>query len=366
MKLESAYETALAEHNFASDPAQRAAIAELERVYVELNAQSRSNGWLAKARQYLPGGQGKIAPVRGLYMWGGVGRGKTFVMDVFFAALPIDQKLRFHFHRLMYRVHKHLAQLQDQVDPIEIVAEDLAAQARVICFDEFFVTEIGDAMILAKLLRGLFDRGVCLIATSNIEPHELYAGGLQRQQFLPAIDLLVKHTKVIELDGGNDYRLRALEQSELWHCPANEAAEEKLEEFFTVIAPDEGTRNTAIEVLGRDIPTRRRADSIAWFEFAELCDGPRSQNDYIELARAFQTIVLSNLPQLGSEQENQARRFIALVDEFYDRRVKLCVSAAAPISEIYQGQRLLQEFQRTHSRLLEMQSTDYLAAPHLS
>jgi cell division protein ZapE len=197
-------------------------------------------------------------------------------------------------------------------------------------------------------------------------PQELYADGLQRGQFLPVIDLLCTHTEVLELDAGHDYRLRVLERAELWHCPVNSATDQKLDNFFSALAPDAGTRDSKIEILGRDIVTRRRADGVAWFDFASLCDGPRSKDDYIELARAFQTIVISNIPVLGRQQEDQARRFIALIDEFYDRRVNICVSAAAPIDAIYQGSRLREPFQRTASRLIEMQSTRYLSAAHVT
>jgi cell division protein ZapE len=365
--LQTHYQHALDEHGFSSDPAQIEAVELLASVYTELCQQSPT-GFL-KALGSLPG-LGKLlgnpTPPKGAYLWGGVGRGKTFVMDVFFEALPFDDKLRFHFHRLMYRVHGRLKVLAGETDPIEIVAEELAAQASVICFDEFFVSEIGDAMILGKLLQGLFRRGVCLVATSNIPPDQLYRDGLQRQQFLPAIDLLKNHTTALNLDNGNDYRLRVLTQAEIWHSPLDPIADQNLDKYFTAIAPDMGTIGQTMEVLGRDIKTRQRADGIAWFDFSELCDGPRSQNDYIEIARAFQTVLLSNVPGLTSETENQARRFIALVDEFYDRRVKLIVSAACPITEIYTGSRLTMEFQRTTSRLLEMQSTDYLAAPHIT
>jgi cell division protein ZapE len=220
-------------------------------------------------------------------------------------------------------------------------------------------------MILAKLLKGLFSRGVTLVTTSNIPPDELYKDGLQRQQFLPAIQLLKTHTRVFELDGDNDYRLRVLEQAEIWHEPLDVLAEQNLHNYFSAIAPDTGSSGQSIEILGRDIMTRRRADGIAWFEFAELCDGPRSQDDYIELARAFQTVLVSNIPRLTTETENQARRFVALVDEFYDRRVKLICSAEMDIADTYAGQRLAKEFERTASRLLEMQSTAYLAMPHI-
>ena len=366
MSLSQQYNAALAEHGFTSDPAQLEAIEALKRIHAELCAAPPADGLRKRWQRRVLGALGNTKPVRGLYMWGGVGRGKTFVMDVFFASLPFDDKLRYHFHRLMYRVHKHLAELKGQVDPIEIVADEIANQTRVICFDEFFVTDIGDAMLLGKLLQALFARGVCLIATSNIAPEELYVGGLQRQRFLPAIDLLCEHTEVMQLDGGSDYRLRVLQQAELWHCSADLKVQQKLDEFFTALAPDAGSHETPIEILGRDIKLRRRADGIAWFDFTDLCDGPRSQDDYIELARTFQTVVISNVPVMNSERENQARRFIALIDEFYDRRVKICVSAEAPISSIYQGKRLEQAFQRTESRLMEMQSIRYLAAGHIT
>jgi cell division protein ZapE len=368
MNLHDQYAVTLQEHGFAADPAQLAAIDKLAGIRAALCAAGpvrTRGGSLAKLGKLL-GRQKSAGPVRGLYMWGGVGRGKTFVMDVFFASLPFNDKLRFHFHRLMYRVHKQLAELKDEVDPIDKVAANLAGQARVICFDEFFVTDIGDAMILGRLLSALFDRGVCLVATSNIVPAQLYAGGLQHQRFLPAIDLLTEHTEVFELDAGNDYRLRVLEQAELWHMPASATTEQRLDDFFCALAPDSGTQGLSIEILGRDIVTRRRAEGVAWFDFAELCDGPRSKDDYIELARAFQTVLISDIPELDGHQDDQARRFIALIDEFYDRRVKICASAATPIEDIYTGTRLAAAFKRTASRLSEMQSTRYLAAAHIT
>jgi len=355
------YNKALAEHGFTGDPSQYEAVELLETVHDALcSDQPRHTLWQTLLRK-----KPEQAPAMGAYLWGGVGRGKTFVMDVFFDALPFENKQRFHFHRLMYRVHGQLKKLQGKSDPIAIVADDLAASARVICFDEFFVADIGDAMILGRLLDALFNRGVSLIATSNIPPDDLYLDGLQRQQFLPAIELLKRYTHVINLDGGNDYRLRVLEQAEIWHAPLDAAADENLDSCFTAIAPDKGSIGQSMDILGREIRTRRRADGIAWFDFAELCDGPRSQDDYIEIARAFQTVLLADVPVMDREAENQARRFIALVDEFYDRRVKLIVSAAQPPDRIYTGSRLTMEFRRTLSRLTEMQSTQYLAQPHL-
>ncbi len=365
MNVRTCYLSALQSHGFESDPSQLAAVELLEPVYDGLCANNHAPKLLQKLLRQLAVPPKSQLPVQGAYLWGGVGRGKTFVMDVFFDALPFPDKKRFHFHRLMYRVHKQLKTLQGESDPIAAVADEIASETRIICFDEFFVADIGDAMILGRLLDALFSRGVSLVATSNISPDELYKDGLQRQQFLPAIELLKKHTQVLNVDGNIDYRLRVLEQAEIWHAPLDEQAEINLQNYFTAIAPEEGSEGCSMEILGRDVLTRRRADGIAWFDFTELCDGPRSQDDYIEIARAFQTVLLSNVPQLGSEQENQARRFIALVDEFYDRRVKLIVSAEQSASAIYTGRRLHMEFQRTLSRLTEMQSHQYLAQAHL-
>ena len=368
MNLHDRYLEAIKEHGFSPDEAQLAAIATLDRVREQLLGHASSASPMARLMpQFMQPwfGGGVTGPVPGAYLWGGVGRGKTFVMDLFFDSLPFEQKLRQHFHRMMYRIHGQLKKLGNHQDPLEHVAEELADRARVICFDEFFVADIADAMILGRLLDALFRRGVTLVATSNIPPHELYRDGLQRARFLPAIDLLAEHTEILNVDGRIDYRLRILEQAEIFHAPLDTAATRNLTDYFTRIAPDAGTHGTALEVLGRDIPMIRRADGVAWFTFGALCDGPRSQNDYIEIARSFQTVIVSDVPVLDRLREDQARRFIALVDEFYDRKVKLIISAAAPIAGLYTGRRLQQEFERTRSRLLEMQSTAYLAAPHV-
>jgi cell division protein ZapE len=368
MNLRQRYFDALDRHGYTPDDAQLTAIATLERVREDLLHESRRPGVAARLRRRLPrilGSGSDPEPTRGAYLWGGVGRGKTFVMDLFYDSLPFEQKLRQHFHRMMYHVHGQLKNLSDRRDPLETVADDLARRARVICFDEFFVADIADAMILGRLLDALFARGVSLVATSNIAPDELYRDGLQRQRFLPAIDLLKTHTEVQQVAGSTDYRLRVLEQAEIYHAPLDAEATRNLEAYFDDIAPETGTRGQPMDVHGRDIVTIRRADGIAWFDFGALCDGPRSQDDYIEIARSFQAVLLSDVPIMDRQKEDQARRFIALVDEFYDRRVKLIISAAAPIADIYAGTRLGDAFERTRSRLLEMQSTTYLAAPHV-
>ena len=363
-KHEALYLMRMDEMGLEPDIAQREALHSLARVHAGL-FQGRPRTSMLRVLKSKFDGNSVASPVKGLYMWGGVGRGKTTLMDVFFESLPFDDKLRYHFHRLMYRVHNRLAELNNVEDPIQVVADELADQARVICFDEFFVSDIGDAMILGRLMQALFERHVTLVATSNIPPENLYTDGLQRQQFLPCIALLEKHTEVLHVDADVDYRLRVLEQAEIYHSPLDALANQNLQRYFDQIAPDEGSSGQSIEILGRNLTTIRRSDGIAWFSFTTLCDGPRSKDDYIELARTFSTILLSNVPVMGLEQEDQARRFVALVDEFYDRRVKLIVSAEVPISELYLGKRVAMEFERTESRLLEMQSKAYLAEAHL-
>ena len=356
------YRAKVASGALAADPAQEKAVAALQRLYDELvRSGEPPRGWRrALARWFGP----KPASVRGLYLWGGVGRGKTFVMDLFYGALPFDDKLRRHFHRFMADVHEHLKELRDREDPLELVADRLAAQTRVICFDEFAVTDIADAMILGTLFAALFARGVALAATSNIEPGLLYKDGLQRQRFLPTIALLRKHCEILHVDGSVDYRLRVLERADVYQTPSGPAADAHLAEYFDAIAPDEGDHGGALEVLGRPIGYVRAADGVIWFDFAAICDGPRSQDDYIELSRLYQTVLVSDVPRFDALLENQARRFIALVDEFYDRRVKLILSAAAPATDLYAGDRLRHDFERTRSRLQEMQTHDYLASPH--
>lgn len=354
----------LDKEGFIEDSAQRMAVEKLQQLYEALIADEalrakQASSWFGKFRSK------KHEPVKGLYFWGGVGRGKTYLMDNFYESLPFDRKLRIHFHRFMQRVHSELKTLTDQSDPLLVVADRLAAETRIICFDEFFVSDIGDAMILAGLMEALFERGVSLVCTSNIIPDGLYKDGLQRARFLPAIALVNKHTEVVNVDGGTDYRLRTLQQAELYHHPLDEQAIRNLEKYFTQLAVEAGSsKGLELSVNGRTLKAERHADDIVWFDFKELCDGPRSQNDYIELAREFHAVILSNVPSMGSENDDQARRFINLIDEFYDRNVKLIVSAETAIHELYNGGRLNFEFERTESRLLEMQSEEYLASEH--
>jgi len=357
------YERRLAQGLIEHDPAQEPVIAELDRLHRELVAASeRERSVLGRLVRTF--GQRETA-VRGLYLWGSVGRGKTLLMDLFFHSLPFREKKRQHFHRFMAAAHAGLRDLKDVDNPLDIVADRFASECRVVCFDEFAVSDIADAMILGNLFTALFERGVTLAATSNIAPQDLYRDGLQRQSFLPAIAAIEANTEVLRIDGDRDYRLRVLEGASVYQSPDDAAARARLAESFAAIAPDEGEDAGSMEILGRPIDYLRISDGVVWLEFDAVCDGPRSQNDYIELAHEFQTVIVSGMPQLDVEKENQARRFIALVDEFYDRRVKLFLSAAVPLDALYSGKRLGREFERTRSRLIEMQSHDYLAAPHL-
>ncbi|VUD60011.1 Cell division protein ZapE [Thalassocella blandensis] len=360
------YQRDLKENGFQSDPAQEVAVQHLQRLYDEIVArhmaesESKFHNLLAWIKPK------KYPPLMGLYFWGGVGRGKTYLMDAFFESLPIKEKQRTHFHRFMRRVHQELKLLKNQKDTLDIVADKLASEAKVLCFDEFFVSDITDAMILANLLQALFDRGVTLVATSNIIPDHLYKDGLQRARFLPAIALLKQYTEVVNVDGGVDYRLRTLEQAELFYSPLDQQAQASLTQLFSSLVPDTSKveSDKALDIEGREICALKVGEGVAWFEFRELCDGPRSQNDYIELAREFNTILVANVPALGERNDDQAKRFIYLVDEFYDRNVKLIISAEKDIPSLYGQGKASFEFQRTVSRLLEMQSQEYLARAH--
>jgi len=362
MSPQAKYRALLEDPGFSVDPAQERVVGLLEDLHQTLERRrGESNGWWSR----LVGRTSRRAePITGLYLWGGVGRGKTMLMDMFYEGQPAHDRMRMHFHRFMQRVHHELRDLAGTTDPLQQVAEHLADESRLLCFDEFFVSDIGDAMILAELLDGLFARGVTLVATSNVEPDRLYENGLQRRRFLPALELLKRHTRVHHLDGGVDYRLRVLERAEIYHSPLDAGAERSLKSSFRALAPEVPEADVVLEVEGRPVRTRWVAEDVAWFAFAELCEGPRSQNDYIELARIFHAVLVSGVPRFTTRSEDAARRFISLVDEFYDHNVKLILSAEVPVTELYAGERLRFEFQRTESRLLEMQSHEYLSRTH--
>lgn len=360
---QQAYQAALAGGDFVADAAQAEAVAALEHVYGELIAYPPKPDLRNRLAKKLLGREMvRWPPVQGVYMWGGVGRGKTWLMDAFFDSLPFQRKRRTHFHRFMRDVHKRRAALTDTPDPLDVVADDIAKQARVLCFDEFFVSDIADAMILGRLTQALFERGVTLVATSNCAPDMLYRDGLQRAKFVPAIERLEAHCRVLNVDAGNDYRMRALQAQPLYLLGDGHA---ELAGAFAKIDPVAGTPDTQIEINGRDIPVKRLGETAAWFDFDALCGGPRSADDYIELAKEFQWLLLSGVPVLDGDLDNEARRFITLVDECYDRNVKMMLSAAAPLDALYVGKRLAFEFERTQSRLTEMQSDEFLSRPHL-
>ncbi len=364
MTLFERYQQDLNKDGFVYDAAQEMAVKHLQRLYDDLLAEPVQLPPHLKLAKLIK--KQKTGPIKGLYFWGGVGRGKTYLVDTFYDSLPFEQKVRTHFHRFMQRVHQELKSLEGQKDPLKIVARRFAGEARIICFDEFFVTDITDAMILGRLFEELFGLGVTLVATSNIVPDQLYKDGLQRARFLPAIELINRHTDVVNVDSGIDYRLRVLEQAEIFHYPLDEEANISLQRSFEQLVPDidHVHRGEVLQIENRDIYSIQICDDVAWFTFAELCDGPRSQNDYIELGKIFHAILLSDVPQMDGSMDDQGRRFVNLVDEFYDRGVKLIISAAVPLEELYMGTQLEFVFQRTVSRLQEMQSHDYLALEH--
>ncbi len=348
---------ALKERGIQADPAQQAAALRLQKFYDDLLAFKAARR--SKLRKLL------IHPElpRGVYFWGGVGRGKSFLMDCFFAAVPYDRKRRVHFHAFMRELHEMLKSFRNETDPLARVAQHIADQTRLMCFDEFHVSDIADALILGRLMQALLDAGVLFCMTSNYPPDGLYPNGLQRHLFLPTIDLLKARLDVIEIDAGVDYRLRALEQAEIYHVPADAEATRRLMQTFARIAGGAG-HTRPLEILGRELAVLHRAPGVAWFDFPTLCGGFRSQNDYLELAHAFHTVFVSGVPCMTQEQAAEARRFTWLVDVLYDHRVKLVITADCAADELYCAGHQVEEFRRTVSRLIEMRSHDYLASGH--
>lgn len=359
------YQEGVAAHRWESDPAQQALLPEFDRMHAALVAAPPDNGGGLFGRLKSLLGNDTREGVPGLYLWGSVGRGKTFLMDLFVASLPQGLVLRRHYHRFMGEVQEQLRSLGERQDPLIEVAANIASHCRVLCLDEFLVNDIGDAMILGNLLQSLFERGVTLVTTSNTAPANLYKDGLQRARFLPAIALIEKHCHVVQMISSHDWRLRALSQAPVYLTPPGAEAERSLARIFSTQAQGTVVDGGEIILNDRPIPLRKRADNILWFEFDALCEGPRAVSDYIELAKAGPAVIVSNVPQFTVYTDDAARRFVLLVDEFYDRKVKLILSACAPITELYDGERLRAEFGRTESRLIEMQSEEYLASEHL-
>lgn len=358
------YKTDLGMEGFNADPAQKIAVMYLQKLYDDLcGIPNKEKGLLNRIRSLL--GLSTEQQHKGLYFWGGVGRGKTYLVDCFYDCLPVEKKTRIHFHRFMQNVHKELKSLGNIESPLKIVADRIAEKTRVLCFDEFHVADITDAMLLAGLLDALFERGVVLVTSSNQHPDQLYQGGLQRERFLPAIELLKEFTNIVNVDSGIDYRFQFLDQAEIYHSPLDDRANAMLEDDFIHVCPDVGTEGEVLEIEGRPIQTVRCGDGVVWFDFMAICDGPRGAADYIEIARQYQTVLLANIPVLDDYANDIAKRFITLVDEFYDRNVKLIITAAADPNALYTGTRLHEPFKRTISRLEEMRTNDYLAKQHL-
>ena len=299
--------------------------------------------------------------VKGIYLCGDVGRGKTMLMDIFYESLPIKNKLRLHFHSFMIMIHKELNRLKSKKNPLGLVAKDISKKAKIICLDEFSISDIADAMILGNLLKELFHRGVTLILTSNTEPDKLYLNGLQRERFLPAINLIKKNTNIFFLNSNNDYRLSFLEKADIYQYPITEDNNIKIKNYFNMMAANKIENKSYININNRKINTIKISDSIIWFNFDDICSSPRNKNDYIEIIKYYKTVIITNIPVLTLDHENQARRFITLIDEFYDRKVKMIFLAAAAIDNLYSGKKLAFEFKRTISRLKEMQSYEYLS-----
>lgn len=353
MDVRGFYEHALAERGYQPDPAQLLAVDRLQQAYEEWRAYKAQRS--SKIKRLLS----RPTVPRGVYMWGGVGRGKSFLMDSFYSVVPLVRKTRLHFHEFMREVHRQLDDLKDVADPLDEVARRVAKKYRLICFDEFHVSDIADAMLLYNLLKALFDNGVSFVMTSNYVPDALYPDGLHRDRMLPAIALLKERLDVLNVDAGLDYRKRSLLQVAAYHTPLGAAADNAMREAFARIAgiADEDPR---VSIEAREIRALRRAGGVIWFDFATLCGGPRSQNDYLEIASRFHTVILSQVPRMPASMSSEARRFTWLIDVFYDHRVKLLMSAEAQPEELYTEGMLANEFHRTVSRIIEMQSVEYM------
>jgi len=360
-----AYAARLAERGFKADPQQLAAAECLQRLYTQLLHFKVARASRVK-RIFSP-----PEPPRGVYFWGGVGRGKSFLMDAFFAAVPYRRKSRVHFHAFMRRIHKELEHFSGEPDPMMRVAQKIGKETRLLCFDEFHVSDIADAMILGRLLAGLKEAGVVLVMTSNYPPDQLYPGGLQRENFLPAIALIKAYMEVVEVDTGVDYRLRAIASAEVYHHPADESAEKEMEEHFRLAAGEAAAtlpkagKHESIRIMGRSIHILRQSKDkeVLWFSFVDLCGGARSQNDYLELATFCRVLLVSGVSQMSQHQSSEARRFTWLVDVCYEHRIKLILTADCEVEKLYSKGTGAHEFARTISRLKEMRSREYLDTP---
>ena len=360
MALIEHYRRSVEAAGLEEDPGQLAVIDHLQRLTDEL-ADAGSFQTRSVIRRLF---RSEESYIRGLYLWGGVGRGKTHLMDLFFSEVPINRKIRIHFHRFMQSVHRELKDLRHTEDPLSKIGRNFSKRCKVLCLDEFFVLDIGDAVILSGLLEALIENGVVIVVTSNTRPDALYLGGIQRDRFMAAIRLINQRMDVVEIGAGTDYRLQAMSGQKLYYDALADNTDAALQDLFDGWSTDLSSDRGAVEILARSIQTVRYAETLVWFEFSDICDGPRSKADYIEIANLYRTVIISNVPVLNWELENQARRFIELVDEFYDRAVHLVLSAEGPINSLYTGKRLIREFERTASRLHEMQTDRYLSRAH--
>lgn len=336
----------------SEDEHQTKALAILNEVHLNLVKEShRRRGFLAKFR----------APklVSGAYLWGGVGIGKTFLMDCFYTTIPFKEKMRMHFYQFMQFVHQQLKVHQGESDPLQVIARELSQKTMLLCFDELFVSDITDAMLLGRLFKALFMQGVCLVATSNTKPDDLYKNGLQRKQFLPAIALIKRHTTVLHMPTTIDYRLRHLKDAGVFYTPDDEVSLGKMEKTFTLLANGDAITHEPLEIAGREITVCKRTDKIVWFDFNVICAVPRSQQDYLAIAKQFNTVFISHIPVIPADAKDRICLFISLIDVLYDAKVRLVFSAAEPVEQIYSRGYMISEYTRTHSRLLEMQSDDY-------
>lgn len=348
------YQDQISKGFISSDPEQLLVLQSFQNVYLQLMIeQKKRTSFFAFLR--------KPVLVKGLYLWGGVGIGKTFLMDCFYHSLPFQNKLRMHFHQFMQMVHNRLTAHQGEEDPLKVIAKELSKQTIVLCFDELFVSDITDAMLLGRLFKALYAEGVCLVATSNVHPDDLYKNGLQRLQFLPAIALLKAKTEIIHLAANVDYRLRHLREAGVFYTPLNREAKQNMEKTFHALTQGMTVTREPIVVFERPIQINRRADKVVWFEFNEICQVPRSQKDYLAIAETYQTVFISNIPMIQPNEKDTICLFISLVDVMYDARVRLVISAAEPVENLYNRGYMIMEYTRTHSRLKEMQSLDYFA-----
>lgn len=367
MSLTDQYKKALQQPDRVHDTAQEQAIVKLEELSRTL-VTGHKNPFFTLLKKISPFESHYPEPVRGLYIWGGVGRGKTWLMNMFYEELDIDEKYRVHFHHFMLDIHARLGELSQskkhQKNPLKHVAKNLAKRYRLLCIDEFIVTNITDAMILSELLHALFRHRICLVATSNRVPDDLYLNGLQRERFLPAIELIKSHTEVFHLDNGVDHRTTLLEQSDVYYTPATDDTWQQIRTRMQELSVTQVIENRALTVLNRELKTISCSEDVVWFDFDVICTSPRAAQDYIELAQQFNTVIVSNIPIMDEYSDDRARRFIYLIDELYDRNVKLIASAAAPPEKLYQGDMLEFAFHRTSSRLIEMRSHQYLSQSH--